>query len=758
MLKKSHILLVMCVQGLLAGQHPRRQAIIILWLACALIGSFTCQAGVDLILSSNSTMGGNFTLSLPGATLSGSGDFCAVSYLPETHLRVEVGRTYTVAADSCCTYLSFVVPDCYQLRVDGVVATGMSLDRQYPIGLPCHVQGNGTTNWQIQLRHTNDLSIEFDVPRIDDHYVLSADGVSMTHPSIKRLFSQTGLTPPVTWSIISQDSLDCQIDPTNGTVRAGERPGTITVQAANASCRVIEELELRRCQACVAGDCTIGTVDAETGSASVRIHLGQSARGEPAGDLTIYATNSSANLGAVALLRYNFWRNDVEVITNASGVIRQVKTPQGLADIPSPGLFGYLISFYPLSAVGAKTNGVYRITGAAFRSVSISGSGGNGQLTVNDSIQTRHFSASGNEWDLSTGIDSKVEKKTTTYSETNTLRTVVYSILDSHGQTNFTSTRAFRKFPWGEVLASETIGSGASARTSTYTYTSDGRRRDTVLADGSWQIEFFDAARRVTNLFAALGDQLPTTNRALCRFVESIYDSSSVLPGSGDPGYEQTNIARRITEYWKGIEVSRRYNAFILATSERREIVCLATNAAWNDPSNLVTSTFTYGFGTTNYGLLKSIAYPDGTQEIHEYFADRLIHVVSRGHPSGGTIDDGTRTITITDPVGNLLSRTNIDILSGLTTSVEIYSDPDDYGRPRLIIYLDGTSTYTTYGCCGPDTVTSREGVMTTFSYDDLRRRVTESANGVTNATIYDAADNVVALSRRAPMEASLRT
>ena len=239
---------------------------------------YRMRAGVDLILASNSTVCGEFVLSLPGVTLSGPDFFCSPNSLPEARLRLEVGRTYTVAvsATACGTRLNFSMPDCYRLQVDRVPATSIFKDLESP-DRDCHTAGNGAGSWSIQLSHTKDLGLEFDVPRLDDHYVLTADGVSAAHSSIKRTTNNFVLTPSLTWSILSADKLDCQIDPTNGTVRAGERTGSLMIKVADAAvppCEVLEELELRRCDACGASDCEMGSVEAEVGSAHIRVSLG----------------------------------------------------------------------------------------------------------------------------------------------------------------------------------------------------------------------------------------------------------------------------------------------------------------------------------------------------------------------------------------------------------------------------------------------------------------------------------------------------
>ena len=324
--------------------------------------------------------------------------------------------------------------------------------------------------------------------------------------------------------------------------------------------------------------------------------------------------------------------------------------------------------------------------------------------------------------------------------------------MNSQGQTNAVSSRAYRKFTWGEPLEEEVFGVGATALTNRYVYSTDGRRLDTTLANGDWSIEFFDLRGRVSERYRAFADQTPTTNKSLCRFTEFVYALSAV-PSSGDQGRTSTNTPRRVTEFLLGAEVARRYEVFRWnpSTREQLSIVCLASNAAWNHASNLVTTRVTHEHGEL-HGLLKKTIFFDGTIETYEYSANQLLQTVARGQPQfagSDVVSDGARAITEITADGALLTRTNFDILSSAITGQEIFSEHDEYGRPRLVSYLDGTSTYTEYGCCGPTSETDRDGATTTYTYDALRRRETETVHGLVYRVTNDAADRVLARFRQ---------
>jgi len=204
-------------------------------------------------------------------------------------------------------------------------------------------------------------------------------------------------------------------------------------------------------------------------------------------------------------------------------------------------------------------------------------------------------------------------------------------------------------------------------------------------------------------------------------------------------------------EYVQQTEISRRY--FVALSGERRDIRCQRPYAYWNDADNLVTITKFYTSGP-NLHRVKSIEHPDGTMQIftNEFNAggDIQTNIVHSGKPNGGktAITDGTKTVTVTGSVGQLISRTVSDIISGVLLSREIYSNYDEFNRPGRVTYLDGTYEDTQYACCGIDSTTDRDGVVTSYWYDDLKRRTASTRLGITTTNLLDAAGNVLKTTR----------
>jgi YD repeat-containing protein len=121
-------------------------------------------------------------------------------------------------------------------------------------------------------------------------------------------------------------------------------------------------------------------------------------------------------------------------------------------------------------------------------------------------------------------------------------------------------------------------------------------------------------------------------------------------------------------------------------------------------------------------------------------------NIIYSGVPNAGqtAIVDGTETITIVGPVGQMISRTQIDIASGITTAQETYSNYDQFSRPQCVTYLDGTSNVTTYACCGVETTIDRDGVATYYQYDAAKRLIASTRLGITTSYILDALGHVL--------------
>jgi RHS repeat-associated protein len=600
------------------------------------------------------------------------------------------------------------------------------------------------TNWP------EEGGIQFDVPKTSGIYQLRADGESQTAASLT-----VPLEGPITWTI-QGPRYGCRIDTAGevATVTAGSTNGTITVRATGAGgCFVEEPLELAQCAPCDGQECPdLGGVSAGTGSIDLTIGLGWSTVGDSAGKLTIHEESPSPLLATPRSLRYNHSRADTDVILDAGGSIRQLKAPDGLANVVSNSASKFTVEIFHITNVLAKTNGLYPVTNSPFVTVAIESPGGNtNQLRV-----TRTFEAVDtvydyvwitNGWEFVSGAGARKETRTETWSETNTLRTVVQTIRNASDQLVFQKTEAFKLINQREHLIQEITGTGNNALTNTFTFTTNGLLQQAVYATGGWEIRTYDTNNRVTSVFSSFLNQGPTTNGALCRVREYSY-STNVIAGSGDTGVLDRKTPRRTIEYLLGQEISRSYT--VVLKGERRALRCVVAGAAWDATNNLVTTTRLFTTGP-RVGEVQSVWRPDGTADIFQYDSGSTgdTNTLWSGAPdqSGATIEAGTQKVMIYGTLGQLLSSTTTDIPSGIVIDQEIHQY-DSLKRVTNTTYLGGTTMSRAYDCCGVSSMRDRDGSLTFFGYDALKRRVTSTRNGITTSNVFDAYGSVLSIVR----------
>jgi len=584
---------------------------------------------------------------------------------------------------------------------------------------------------------------------------LAADGTSQIHLWL----ANQGFAPgDITWSIIQGADL-ATIDPVTGVLTAGKKAGTVVVQAEDAEgCSGTCQVELTcpaqddggACASCNNG---FGGTSANDSSVDVAVGLGWSSLSGHAGQLSISADYPSSTLATPQGLTYESVRPDVQVITDSQGNLRQVNAPEGLAEITTNSATEYTINLYSATNVLGQTNGLYSLSGTPQTTVTIESPGGDtNQLIVTESRQgvdtVFAYLWVTNGWQLTTGGGLRQETKNTVWSQSNTVRTVTQTVRNADGSVVKNDIQTYQMFPTGEHLTQEILGVGASAQTNTYIYMTNGFLLQSVLANGSWQYYVYDSQDRPIQVFSSFGNQTITTNPALCRMVAYDYSPNDVS-GSGDDGHISLGTPRQAVEYLEGQEIKRTYNVFL--PNEHQEIQCVAPGAAWNDPNNLVTTTMTCPLSSSHAGEILSVQQPDGTIEIHLYGNgyENTTNITLNGHPdgSGTNIDLGTETVDVIGPYGLLSSRTVYDTPSGIMTSSESYAY-DSYYRLTTTTYLDGTYEQNNYDCCTLNSKQNRDGSITYYVYDALKRLVSTTYNGITVSNVFDAEGKILATIR----------
>ena len=176
-------------------------------------------------------------------------------------------------------------------------------------------------------------------------------------------------------------------------------------------------------------------------------------------------------------------------------------------------------------------------------------------------------------------------------------------------------------------------------------------------------------------------------------------------------------------------------------------IDCVDVGGAWTNANNLI-SIKTYYTNGPAVAMRKSIHNPDGTMQLYQYaFGDNIkTNTILTGQPDENetNVVAGAKRIDVIGYAGQPVRRTIIDIATGITNSLEVYSDTDDFNRPTKISYLDGTTYLRQFGCCGIQTETNKEGTVSSHAFDDLGRRYATTKSGITTSREFDAAGNVL--------------
>ena len=495
-----------------------------------------------------------------------------------------------------------------------------------------------------------------------------------------------------------------------------------------------------------------GNAAMELGSASAVISLGAADFGLGTGQLQIYELLPSADLATPRCLKYHFTNYNNEIITNSYG-IRQIRNDDLFMDCVFTNSYKYYLNFYHTNVITGTTAGLYTFSGVPYATVTLENTNSSGTTTntlrVTDKdgyVYDYVYSTNGvtNIWELTTGGGLRKDRHCESWSGSN--KTVRAETVNGSASLESLTVTTYTNAPFGMRILQTTVGEGSSAQTTSYAYWPSGYVKQVVYPGGSWVYAEYDGRGRATNVLSAYGNQSPTNNSSLCRQVEYDY-STNVISGSGDAGI--VDYPRRTIHKLLGQEIGRSY--FVALPFEYREIVCVTPGAAWTGADNLVTVRKFVSDTNLFYLKPKSVLHPDGTLTLYQYSTNNYCEITTTvfdGQPGDSyytNVIDGTKAIRITGNLGQMVSRTTKDIVSGITLGSLIYTNYDDFNRARKVTHLDGTTTTSDLGCCGPLNRTNRDGSVLTHRQDALKRYTSTTYSGATATNIYDAARNLLA-------------
>jgi RHS repeat-associated protein len=494
---------------------------------------------------------------------------------------------------------------------------------------------------------------------------------------------------------------------------------------------------------------------------------------------------------------------DLTVITEPdSGALRQISSRQCLADIIKLDHPGYQITFYAAIDSGARqvqgallpTNGLIPFVSWIIENPDIASTNRLRVIEANGSLRITNlytWSQPEQTWQFTGGNGLRHQSLSFAWNKEHTLHTESFRTFQPSGEKLVSQLASkYERFPWGENLVEEIAGIGDFSRTNAYIYWTQrgcpgfGRLAQLSRFDGYWEGYAYDYQGRLREKHLPFENSTKLHGRALT------YDYSPWF-SFGDQPWRFPGRPRTVTETIGGVVVAKRY--FIARTDSTIEIQsalpsrrpfdspCLCTTNHFYPPErgrliqNELTATgggnagspvskvveLTAHFPETasdpNFGRLRSIEHPDGTIEIYSYHEDpkASTNVVLFGQPNAAHTDivDGTETVFVLGPFGELLLQESYDVAPGRTNILvarEVYTYADTLRRSARVTYLDGTSATSQSACCGLESVQDRDGLVTLYTHDDLKRRSTESrlvdgTHPVITAYQYDGADHLIA-------------
>jgi RHS repeat-associated protein len=423
----------------------------------------------------------------------------------------------------------------------------------------------------------------------------------------------------------------------------------------------------------------------------------------------------------------------LQTIGDPSAQRRQFVAPQWMADLAEVRSGGTLLrtEVHLYHGAGTLSDGFYPGVDLFKTFTYTPSTAGTVQtLTVTETVEggTKEtlysFNSSNGQWAMTS--DSGSRKVTLNQTISGATRTVTREIRNAADTLVSKSREVYTTYAWGERLTSRVLDPDGQALTETWQYETNFalptymRLIFTRNEVGYWQKFSYDTSGRITKTVSCYLNSPSTSAESQCRVQNTSYDGDN----------------RTEWETLRGQEVARRY--VIVSTTDgkttERVEVCTVPGAAAGAETNLVTTTAYDDNGET-------VTLPDGTAKITAYAplsGGGLRTTVDTGSAAGGTVTDGTHSVSDTDSMGHAVISTVTDIASSQPIFQATTTAADAFGRPTQIAYLDGTSESFSYDCCGLESFTDRDGLQTSYGHDEFGNVNLESRAGITLGYSYD--------------------
>jgi len=524
----------------------------------------------------------------------------------------------------------------------------------------------------------------------------------------------------------------------------------------------------------------------------VFFNLGIFSQSQCAGVLALDAYNASVPLYNPAALYVPYARSNasvnVDVVTNESGVVQQVKAPEGLINVVVSAN-RYDLQMFDSSKVAGKNGNRYETNGPAFAVWSVQNPDG-GSATNRLTITQILTNSPAQQFTFTYTNDSGTSKLQ--LSDNNSLQThVSWEAQDPNDGTltnRFELTKAgntvlrsvqktYKVYNGARALVRQVEGTGTVTNVTAYTINSSLSNNPPQRIDypnGNWEYFEYDDNGLVTTRYSAYGNSAPPAmgsapNSNTCKMVQYTY-ASFASPVLGDVQDYHPEIPRQevvcLPSAGASVEVSRLYRS-APAPDRIDEYVCPTPGGSYSNSINLVTRKVTYSnpndvntFGRPGWTIL-----PDGTASIYAYYTNSsglLTNIVLwQGVPSDTVsptnVVQGTQTQMLLDSLGRITNQVTTYVSNSVLTTVlsrlTYYYSSNPSIRDYQVVNLAGLTNQFYYACCGLSSTIDPDGVITSYGYDSLKRQVATTTqhggtSGVKLTNILDAANQVLITQR----------
>lgn len=574
------------------------------------------------------------------------------------------------------------------------------------------------------------------------------------------------------WVIIG-DALGCTIDEDTGLVTAGCTDGEIIVRTYLVSdpAHFKEKRLLIGGGQCGAACQNFGDSNHNLGSIHSTFSLGSGLDGKSAGAIVLKSDVWTPQILHPNFLKYNSIRHDIQVLRDSFKTIRQIKYPEGLVDIQITATNAYAMSFYTNAFSSTTTDGYYVVTSAepvVIYQIGTTGSGVSNPTNVqnliiqdirgivtNVVVYTYKPDTSTSEWSLVTGNGLRHETLQVWGPSSN--RFERRTIQDSNSNIAYQVDQVFNATTnMGKLLLRQVVDPlGAGLVTSNQYDALSGRLIKSVGPGGFEQTMQYDAVGRIVV-------QSSTWKDASVRTISNQYATTGI----------ELFRPRTAVEYIDGILVRKTtYSYATNSSGERIEIIeaYASQSASPGDAYNQVTTNVYYPKSTNaSSEKLKSTSRPDGrwSEHTYEYGAIVITNAASGDYvftPGTGqavreTVTHGTvqgpagvagkslREISVRRPTGaEVVREIQVYTGSGYERIDWTIHEHDHYGRITKSYFPNSTFEESFYSnCCGKEWQEDRTGILTIYSYDELKRVISEERTGIDLAYTYDAEGRVL--------------